>query len=125
MILDTNAVTGILAGDTNLATVLSSEPRHHLPVVVIGEYRYGLMNSALRDRLEPLFDRLIRESRVLIVEEDTATQYAEIRSALRRQGRPIPENDLWIAALSREHCLPIVSRDAHFDRIDGIERLAW
>jgi len=48
-----------------------------------------------------------------------------LRIELKRAGTPLPANDLWIAALAREHGLPIVSRDAHFDRVRGIQRLAW
>jgi predicted nucleic acid-binding protein len=55
----------------------------------------------------------------------TAQHYAEVRDELRRRGRPIPENDVWIAALAREHAQPVVSRDEHFDHVVGIRRVGW
>jgi len=125
VILDTNAVSGILSGDTDLEPVLSSADRHELPVIVIGEYEFGLMSSSKGKRLRPLFDRLISESELLGVDEETARQYAAIRHQLKNAGHPIPENDIWIAALALQHDLSVVSRDAHFDAVKGLRRFSW
>jgi len=57
--------------------------------------------------------------------EETSVYYAAIRSELKASGSPIPSNDGWIAALAREHRMPIVSRDTHFGRVRNIERLGW
>ena len=125
MILDTNAVSAVFNGEPTIRDVLSSEPRHHLPVPVLGEYRYGLKRSRQRKRLALLIDTLVLESIVLALDEQTSTAYADVRDELRRVGRPIPENDVWIAALARQHELPVVSRDRHFDAVRGVERLSW
>lgn len=125
MILDTNAVSALLTGEPGLDEVLGVADRHHLPVIVIGEYRFGLLGLRQRPRLESLFLRLIAESIVLDVEHQTAEHYAAIRHELRQQGQPVPENDLWIAALARQYDLEIVSRDPHFDVIAGVKRVAW
>jgi len=125
VILDTNAVSALLIGDPALGEVLAADQRHHLPVIVIGEYRYGLLGSRDRGHLQTLLETLIRESIVLPVDETTAESYSRVRSELRQQGRPIPENDIWIAALARQHRQPIVSRDGHFDYVSGLRRMAW
>lgn len=125
MILDTGAVSSLLAGDRNLADILSGEDRHQLPSIVLGEYRYGLRQSRLRVRLEELIDRLEDQSDVLSVGAATAREYALVRERLRAAGKPIPENDVWIAALALEYGRPVVSRDAHFDRVHGLKRVAW
>jgi tRNA(fMet)-specific endonuclease VapC len=125
VILDTNAVSALLAGDAALGEVLGEGERHHLPVIVIGEYRYGLLGSRFRDHLQTLLATLIRESFVLSVDETTAESYSQVRDDLRRKGRPIPENDIWIAALARQHHHPIVSRDGHFDEVTNLRRIAW
>lgn len=125
MILDTNAVSALLRGDAALARILEPADRHHLPVIVIGEYRYGLHRSQYRQTLRTFLETLIRESLVLRIDEATTVHYAAVRNELRERGRPIPENDVWIAALARQHDQPIVSRDEHFDQIAGTERLAW
>jgi predicted nucleic acid-binding protein len=62
---------------------------------------------------------------VLPVEAETARHYAALRHELKRRGRPIPSNDAWIAALAVEHGLPVVSRDGHFDAIEGVRRIHW
>ena len=125
MILDTNAVSALFDGDKSLATVLSVAERHHLPAVTLGEYRYGLKFSRHKRALEALLEALESESFSLALDNDTARHYADIRSELKIAGRPIPENDIWIAALARQHRIPIVSRDGHFDDVRGIRRMGW
>ncbi len=93
--------------------------------MVIGEYRYGLLRSHHRRRLERILETLIRESIVLAVDESTAAIYALVRDELCRRGRPIPENDVWIAALARQHRQPVVSRDLHFDQVREVDRFEW
>lgn len=125
MILDTNAVSALFAGDRALADILAGENRHHLPIIAIGEYRYGLMRSRDRGRLSRLLDLLVAESFVLPIVEETAEHYAHVREGLRRAARPLPENDVWIAALARQHDLPIVTRDDHFDAVGEVRCIGW
>jgi tRNA(fMet)-specific endonuclease VapC len=125
VILDTNAVSALFTGDPALGEVLAGSQRHHLPVVVVGEYLYGLLRSQHRAHLERLLGTLVRESFVLQIDEATAGSYSHVRDELRQLGRPIPENDVWIAALARQHRQPVVSRDAHFDYVPGLQRVAW
>lgn len=125
MILDTNAVSAILSGDPDLDHLLAEIDRHHLPTIVVGEYRYGLRRSHLRVHLEQRLGILIADSIVLPVDLTTTLHYAGVREELRRQGTPISENDVWIAALARQHGLAVVSRDQHFDRVPGVVRHGW
>ena len=125
MILDTNAVSASLGGDKNIAQLLHGENQHHLPLPVIGEYQFGLLALQKQQRYLSLFRRLEAESIVLCPDRDTSDHYASIRFALKQIGRPIPENDVWIAALARQHALDIVSNDTHFDHVDGVRRIGW
>ena len=75
--------------------------------------------------LRVLLDYIDPDSIVLPVEEATAGRYAEVRDELRAKGRPIPENDVWIAALARQHGLPVVTHDDHFEHVEGLRRLVW
>jgi predicted nucleic acid-binding protein len=125
LILDTNAVSALFAGDPALGSALFGEDRLHLPTVVVGEYRYGLARSRQARDLAFLLERLILDSIVLPIELATASHYAQVRDELRTRGTPIPENDVWIAALARQHALTILSRDEHFDRVQHIVRRAW
>ncbi|MGA8200792.1 MAG: PIN domain-containing protein, partial [Candidatus Sulfotelmatobacter sp.] len=68
---------------------------------------------------------LLRDCAVLDINEPTTHHYAEITLDLKHKGKPIPTNDLWIAALCRQHALPLLSRDRHFDQVTGLKRIGW
>ncbi len=125
MILDTNAVSALFSGDRLLEKVLHRRAIHELPVIVIGEYRYGLRRSRARKVLAPMLNTLVDNSVVLPVDAETTLAYATIREQLREKGTPIPENDVWIAALAMQHDLTIVSRDGHFALVEGIRNVGW
>jgi predicted nucleic acid-binding protein len=125
MILDTNAVSALSFDDADVAALLGTSLRHHLPVIVIGEYECGLAGSKRNKELRDWFDLLVSESIVLEVDRETATHYAAICADLKRSGKPIPTNDLWIAALAVQHSLPLISRDEHFDRVPNVRRVGW
>jgi tRNA(fMet)-specific endonuclease VapC len=125
MMLDTNALSAFLEGDEQLLLLLRTNPEPCLPAIVLGEYRFGLLQSRARHRLEPTLDELEKVLKVLVVDSVTARKYADIRHELKQSGRPIPENDIWIAALLRQHHLQLVSKDQHFDAVKGLKRLSW
>ena len=62
---------------------------------------------------------------ILYPDEATTIRYAEVKNKLRKKGRPIPENDIWIAAIALRHGLPILTRDQHFNEVDGLAVLTW
>lgn len=125
MILDTNAVSDLLGGNSALGKILSGQHQHQLPVIVIGEYRFGIIRSRRESRLRPFLAQLIADSEILEVGLETTAFYARVREQLYRSGTPIPQNDLWIAALAIQHQQPLISRDAHFDQVAGLRRLSW
>ena len=125
MILDTNAVSALADGTPSLESALSGEPLLSIPVVVVGEFRFGILGSRHRARYERWLGDLMDSSRVLPIESETARHYSVLRDDLKRRGRTIPSNDLWIAALAVEHDLAVVSRDAHFDAIPAVRRVRW
>jgi tRNA(fMet)-specific endonuclease VapC len=67
----------------------------------------------------------VKNARLLVCDEVTAQHYGEIKASLRTKGRLIPDNDIWIAACGMQHDLPLITRDAHFKNIDGIEIATW
>jgi tRNA(fMet)-specific endonuclease VapC len=125
VILDTNALSAIADGDLALEPILRKATEVAVPVIVLGEYRYGIQQSRDRQRYEQWLTESIRNCRILDVDEATASFYATIRSELKKAGTPIPSNDAWIAALCRQHSLCLLSRDRHFDLVRGIERIDW
>ena len=125
MILDTNGLSAVADGDLTVEPILRETTEIAVPVIVLGEFRYGIRQSRGRARYERWLAESIPSYRVLTVDEETAERYAEIRDELKHRGRPIPANDLWIAALTRQHALPLLSRDQHFDSIPGLKRIGW
>jgi tRNA(fMet)-specific endonuclease VapC len=125
MILDTNALSAVAEDDPAVIAILSRAGQMAIPVIVLGEYRYGIAQSRYRATYENWLAGLLRDCSVLDVNEPTAQHYAEITLDLKRKGKPIPTNDLWIAALCRQHSLPLLSRDRHFDQVTGLNRLSW
>ena len=125
MIVDTNALSAWRDSDEGLLQAISGAALLVLPVVAIGEFRYGISRSRQRSEAGEWLDRVIRTIRVVGITIDTAETYASIRSMLHQKGRPIPTNDAWIAALALQHRLPVLSKDAHFDAVDGLTRVGW
>jgi tRNA(fMet)-specific endonuclease VapC len=125
VILDTNALSAFADGIPQIGVVLGHASEMAVPAIVLGEYRYGLAHSTRRHYYETWLDGYLHLMRVLPVTDSTAIKYAAIRSELRKSGKPIPANDAWIAALAREHNLPVLSRDNHIDRVAGLRRLKW
>lgn len=125
LILDTNALSALADENPPIVAILSQVADIDLPVVTLGEYRYGISQSRYKARYSSWLDSLIRDCRVLDIDQETTWRYAEIRLELKKFGKPIPTNDLWIAALCRQHSLPLLSRDGHFDAVAGVKRTGW
>lgn len=125
MIVDTNALSAAAENDPAVIAILARADRMAIPVVVLGEYRYGIAQSRKRAQYEEWLTGLLQDCFVLDITEPTTQYYAEITLELKRKGTPIPTNDIWIAALCREHSLPLLSRDRHFDFVPGTKRVGW
>ena len=125
MILDTNGLSAVAEGEAALEPILRRAAQLAIPVVVLGEYRYGISQSRHRLHYERWLVEYLPEFRILDIDELTTLSYSAVRIELRRAGTPIPSNDVWIAALCRQHSLPVISRDRHFDAVSGITRIEW
>jgi len=125
VILDTSALSAFADGDAGVGGILRTQARAAIPVIVLGEFRYGIAESRHRKAYESWLSSQLRHFDVLAITDQTTIAYAALRVALKRSGRPIPANDAWIAALALQHRLPILSRDAHFDAVAGVQRASW
>jgi predicted nucleic acid-binding protein len=125
MILDTNAISAIGERDSGIVAVLKGHASLFVPVIVIGEYRFGISGSRKRQETERWFDSFLQSTQTLDVTDETARYYATLRRTLKDAGTPIPENDIWIAALAIQFSLPLLSRDAHFGNVAGLRWLNW
>jgi len=125
VILDTNGLSAVADGDVALEPILRQAVDVAVPVIALGEYIYGIRQSRDRGRYERWLEKSIRSYRILFVDEETAVYYATVRGELKKAGTPIPGNDVWIAALARQHDLAVLSRDRHFDLVPGLRRIHW
>ena len=125
MILDTNAISALAEQDKAVIGLVQAAPRVTVTIISLGEYAFGISQSRHRAELEAWLDALLLKVDVLLLEQKTLPFYAEVRARLKVAGTPIPANDCWIAALAKQHRLPIVSQDRHFDSVKGIQRIGW
>ena len=125
MILDTNALSAWAEGVAAIERPLLSAQRLVVPSVVLGEYYFGIRQSRHRQRYETWLRQYLPLTEIVTITQATADAYADIRVELKLEGTPIPSNDAWIAALARQHVLPVLSNDMHFDVVEGIQRIAF
>lgn len=125
LLLDTNALSDFAESEPSIMELLAGVQVLVLPVVVVGEYRFGIAQTRNTAAYNHWLERLIIRSDVLDITDETTFHYASVRLDLKRIGKPIPMNDVWIAALCRQHEVPILSRDRHFDVVPRIKRLEW
>lgn len=125
MILDTNALSAWADGNPACRAPLAAASRLVVPVIVLGEYLYGIRQSRHRARYEEWLTCNLLHAEVRPASPTTASHYADLRIRLKHSGSPIPANDLWIAALTLELRFPLLSNDGHFDQIPGLIRLPF
>lgn len=125
MILDTNALSAAADREPAALKIVASAESLAVPAIVLGEYRLGIAQSRHRNDYENWLREWVASVRVLEVDERTSRHYAAIGFELKEMGKPIPTNDLWIAALCRQHSLSLLSRDRHFDLVAGLRRVDW
>jgi predicted nucleic acid-binding protein len=125
VILDTNALSAVAEADAGAVAEFARAPTIAIPVIVLGEFWFGITQSRWRSKYENWVSATLQVCRILEISSETAGHYAEIRFELRKDGTPIPSNDVWIAALCRQHSLPLLSRDRHFDMVKAVRRIGW
>ncbi|MBC6479451.1 MAG: type II toxin-antitoxin system VapC family toxin [Hormoscilla sp. GM7CHS1pb] len=114
-ILDTNIVIAYLGGDSSVEEHYFSAEAIYVSSPTIGELYYGAYKSGRVAANLARVEQFIAETNVLECDTATAKYYGQIRNSLRSRGRPISENDMWIAAVAMQYQLTLVSRDIHFD----------
>lgn len=124
-LLDTNIVIALFAEDTSVQKGLMEAEQVFVPSIVLGELYYGAHKSLLTEENIARVDEFAAISAVLVPNTATAKEYGEIKNTLRNKGCPIPENDIWIAAITKQYGLTLVTRDEHFKEVEGIAMEAW
>jgi len=124
-LLDTNMVIALFAQEVAVQQRLATATEVFVPSIVLGELYYGARKSARVATNVAQVDVFAASSAVLACDTATSQQYGEIKHELRAKGRPIPENDIWIAAIAVQYGLTLVSRDGHFSEIGSLSIEAW
>lgn len=125
IVLDTSVAVAHLRGIQAVTLQLEQFDTLYLPLIVLGELLHGIRKSTRSQENLAGLRRWLRATTLISLTEATAEQYAVIKGDLARTGTPIPENDIWIAAHAKELGLSSATRDAHFERIEGLQILKW
>nr|VFJ46231.1 MAG: tRNA(fMet)-specific endonuclease VapC [Candidatus Kentron sp. DK] len=124
-LLDTNIVIALFANDTVVVGKIGKVENIFIPSVVIGELFYGAEKSSRPEGNSERIQRFVSDNVILDCNARIAQLYGKIKNSLRGKGRPIPENDIWIAATAFWHDLILVSRDKHFEAVEDLRFEIW
>ena len=124
-LLDTNIVIEIFDGNKEIADRLNNLSEFYISAVVAGELYIGINRVANKTKHLKQLNDFLKLCTVLNTDIVTAQYYGEAVAALYKKGKPLPVNDLWIAATTLQHNLTLVTRDKHFNEIEGLKTKAW
>jgi len=124
-LLDTNIVIALFADEPAVTDRLRDAKEVFIPSIAIGELYYGARRSSRVKENVTRIDAFAASNVVLSCDTETAHQYGEIKNKLRQKGHPIPENDIWIAAIALQHDLTLVTRDGHFEEVERLKVEPW
>ncbi len=120
LLLDTNIVIELFKGNQTVIAMLEKQEKVYLPTATLGELYLGAYRSANAPKKLQEIKSFLENCIVLYTDAATSDKYAIIKTALLKKGKPIPENDIWIAATAMHYELPLYTFDAHFEEVEGI-----
>jgi tRNA(fMet)-specific endonuclease VapC len=123
--LDTNIIAALLKGERIIADKIDAAEEVYIPINVLGELYYGAEYSTNVEANIQNIDKLLARYEVLNTNEQTGVLYGSIKASLRKKGKPIPENDIWIATIAKQNNLILATRDKHFAEVEGLETENW
>jgi tRNA(fMet)-specific endonuclease VapC len=124
-LLDTNVAIAILEKELDLEQHRGSGVEIFLNTIVAGELFFGAEKSQRVEENVARIRALALRCPVLPCDLETAQYYGIVKQLLQKKGHPIPENDIWISASARQHGLTLVTRDGHFDSVEGLMIESW
>ena len=120
LLLDTNIVIELFRGNQIVVAILDKQEKIYLPTAALGELYLGAYRSANVSKKLQEIKSFLESCTVLYTDATTAERYAIIKTALLNKGKPIPENDIWIAATTLQYEIPLYTFDGHFEEVEGI-----
>jgi tRNA(fMet)-specific endonuclease VapC len=124
ILLDTNCAIELIA-DVDVAEAFYAMGRAFISSISVGELSFGAYNSMHAERNLSNIRALLAEIPVLDCDAESADWYGRIRHQLKRSGKPIPDNDIWIASVALQYGLKLATKDRHFSHIEGLECIVW
>ena len=124
-LMDTNIVIAIFANDATVINSLANANEVFVPSIALGELYYGAHKSSYVEANITRINEFAASNSILTCDTETSQQYGKIKNSLRVKGRPIPENDIWIAAIAKQYELTLISRDEHFKEIRELSTISW
>jgi tRNA(fMet)-specific endonuclease VapC len=126
ILIDTNAYSALVEGQPEIGIRVREAEEVLISTVVLGELLFGFHNGSRYEQNRHVLDRFLREPRVQVVTLtlNTAERFGEIFTSLRKRGKPIPTNDIWIAAQAVETGSDLLSSDSHFSEVAGLSWIA-
>jgi len=125
ILLDTNAIIALQRQNQAVIAVIEQATDVFIPIITVGELMFGAYKSQRATENRNAVRDFIAGRVILYIDVATTDMYGLIKNDLRRKGRPIPENDLWIASLALQHGLVLITDDSHFDAIDSLSTKHW
>ncbi len=125
VLLDTNAYSNLLRGNTEVFDILSRAQEVFMSVVVLGELMAGFKGGKSESKNRATLSQFLAKptTRVVDVTQNTAEIFAELKQQLKSEGKPIPINDLWISAHAVEFGAQLITFDRHFERVSGLRKV--
>jgi tRNA(fMet)-specific endonuclease VapC len=124
-LLDTNIIIALFKSEASIINNLVQANEVFVPSIAIGELHYGARKSGRSQKNLDRIDEFVANNTVIECDANTARQYGDVKNRLRIKGRPLPENDVWIAALALQYSFTLVTRDAHFQQVDSLQTVSW
>ena len=124
--LDTNAYSAMAKGHGGATSLVEVADEVIVPAIVVGELMFGFLNGSRFSENEGMLNRFLEDDGVVLqpVTHEIAERYGYVKAALRKNGTPIPENDIWIAATALETGARLVTYDTDFKNVGGLVILA-
>ncbi len=123
--LDTNIIIEVFSGNTVVADKINEIGNFHISSIVLGELYVGINRVSNKPKHLKKLENFLNLCTVIEIDQITSKHYGEITAALFKKGKPIPSNDIWIAATVKQHGSTLVTRDKHFDEIEDIVIEKW
>lgn len=123
--LDTNIIIALFASEASVVNKLAQADEIFIPSIALGGLYFGARKSGRPEKNLERIEEFATSSTTIECDASTARQYGDVKNRLRIKGRPLPENDVWIAALALQYGLTLVTRDTHFQEVESLQTISW